>query len=101
MNTIRKLCSPWVIVALLLPTCGGAYVGSYFAVTDYYAIPPDEFSVRAFKHSWMVDFYRPMIYVESKVRRKTIIPMHIDRQILGCLSMPPVFPIELETITSP
>jgi len=81
MDAIRKLRSPWVIVTLLLAT----YVGSYFGVSDYEQKPyafarpltPSEVraltpewnhKVRTFKRKWMLYFYRPMIYVESKVR---------------------------------
>jgi len=80
MNTIRKLRSPWVIVTLLL----AMYVGSYFAVSDYYRVSSNlaalrpfpnarGWSHRLFKHQWMVDFYWPMAYIESKVRGRTVI----------------------------
>jgi len=90
MNTIRKLHSPWVIVTLLL----ASYAASYFAVSEYapgpsspitglsigFAFAPPgkrivthRWSTRLVKHEWMVDFYRPMSYFESKVRRETVI----------------------------
>jgi len=64
MNTLRKLRSPWVIVTLLL----AIYAGSYFAASEYSAYH----GRRRFKCTWLLDFYRPMVFVESKVRRRRI-----------------------------
>jgi len=73
MNTLRKLRSPWVIVTLLLAT----YVTSYFAASDFtpggtYSHGPGmiytQYPARTLERGWMVDFYRPMICAESKVR---------------------------------
>jgi len=83
MEIIRKLGSPWVIVTLLLAT----YVTSYFALSEYYASSDDQprgkgvdyvyvshsVNVREFKHSSMADFFRPITYVESKVRGEAVI----------------------------
>jgi len=78
MATIRKLRSPWFVVTLLLPTVGGAYVGSYFAVSELdgtlavrttYPIVCER---RTFRHAWMYDFYAPIGYVEIKLRGETV-----------------------------
>jgi len=76
MNAIRKLRSPWVIVTFLL----ASYVTSHFAASDYnpgavrFVSGPitAQWNHRAFEHAWMVDLYRPMTYIESKVRGKTV-----------------------------
>jgi len=72
MNTLRKLRSPWVVVTLLL--------GSYVAVSEYILVEVidgsdpslSKLNIRRFKHKWMADFYRPMIYFDSKVRGETV-----------------------------
>jgi len=77
MNTIRKLRSPWVIVTLLL----ASYVTSYFAASEHHCVVftsglwqsfGNQFHSREFKHAWMVHFYWPMAYVESKVRGEPV-----------------------------
>jgi len=91
MDTIRKLRSPWVIVTFLL----ASYVGPYFVVGSYGSVgPPGQRSyypsgdiqpiecMRLFKHKWMYDFYRPMIYVEEKVRGRGFLAWCNDPRML-------------------
>jgi len=74
MDTNRKPVPPWIVVALLLAT----YVGSYFALGTYVRITlvdgqtARELRDRVFTNQGMTDIYRPMFYVESKVRGKTL-----------------------------
>jgi len=90
MDTLRKLRSPWVIVTLLL----AAYAGSYFAVSNYISasklgVPSSLGNFRIFEYSSMVDFYRPIIYVESKVRGETIHVMHVPPRFRNMLGTSP------------
>jgi len=92
MDTIRKLRSPWVIVTLLLAT----YAGSYFAVSEYSAWETQlgwgtsraglfQGAYRRFNHEWMIDVYRPLTYVESKMRRRRVTACYFDPVSNHCL----------------
>jgi hypothetical protein len=74
MDANRKLSMSWMIVTLLL----AMYAWSYLALSErgygrtiacgHNGSTTTSFVSRDFKHAWMINFYRPMIYVESKVR---------------------------------
>jgi len=94
MNTLRKLRSPWAIVTVLLAT----YVGSYFGVS-YYCCgaemsgrPNALWGLRVFKNQWMADFYRPVIIVEFKVRRRRPATSYVDPEAFNIYRCPPPKP---------
>jgi len=90
MNTIRKPLSPWVVITVLLAPYAGPYfaLGTYIHITVVDGQTAGELRNRVFTNKWMTDFYRPLLYVESKVRGKTLGVWHHYAHP-GSMSAPP------------